>query len=427
MAFRLADLFVSIGAQTAPLTTALANVKTRLLGFGSVGLQAGKNLALNIASGIAANLPAIAGAALGFAGFGGLGAAAGALAGMGGLIGGITAVVALGAAAVMGLSHAALEAGHLEEAINKAELVFGSMVTKVIAGADEMATRFGIVRRTFLDTSAAIGLMLEGAGFNQKLVTDMSMELTKLAVDAKSAFDVPMEVAVRKIEAGLAGMSRPLREWGIDLTIAHTKQKALALGIWNGKGEMDNAAKVLTRYKILTEGLKVAVGDLANSQGRITQQWEGMTGRLTNLTATIGSAFAPAFAKLLQMINVGLAVIQTTFDSIGDSFKSVMEWLGVANAEDATQARRAGIDKRLAEQEANFAADEAAAGAAGHGKEKVWRGGLEEFRRRLEVAAGGGGKDDVAKRQLVEQQKATMYLEKIATGRAPVPLVGVAG
>ena len=163
--FRLASLFVEIGAHTGGLTGVLANVHNRLLGMGTVGQKL---------SGV------LHGVSMGFAG---LATSLGPIS---------LAIVAIGAA-VGTIFKVAMAAGHLNEAISKAQQTFGSFSTKVLAAADEMAAKFGIVKTTFIDAASSFGLMLEGAGINRTNATEMSVVLTKLAADAKAFFDVPFD------------------------------------------------------------------------------------------------------------------------------------------------------------------------------------------------------------------------------------------
>ena len=142
MAFKLADLFVQITGDAKPLGSALVMVQQQLMGMSGLGGQLGASLM----SGIAGPL---------------LGLSATAATGVG-----LVAIV--GAAATAALAKTAMMAGHLTEAINKSEQVFGSANYKMVALADELARKFGIVKTTVLDTGASFGLMLEGAGIARK-------------------------------------------------------------------------------------------------------------------------------------------------------------------------------------------------------------------------------------------------------------------
>src|SRR6202044_3844112 len=133
---------------TGPLQGALAGVHARLLGMGTVG------------QGLSGMLGGLTSKIMG------LHAAIGTV--------GIMAGVALAGAVAMGLAHCALEAGHLHEAVAKVEQTFGSASPRILAMADEMATKLGVVKTQLLDIAASFGLMLQGGGMGRELSAEMS-------------------------------------------------------------------------------------------------------------------------------------------------------------------------------------------------------------------------------------------------------------
>lgn len=411
--FKLADLFVAISAPLGPLNTTLANVKAKLLGMANIGTTVGGG----IVSGISGALAGISGKLAGLGG-GLAGLSAGAMAAT---IAGVTAIAS-------GLVKAGFMAASFAEDVNKAELVFGSMVGKVIAGADDMAARFGVVKSTFVNTAASLGLMLEAAGMAQKDVTDLSLKLAKLAMDAKSAFNIPMDEAVRKIEAGLAGMSRPVREWGIDLTKTHVKQKAFIMGLFNGKGEMDQHTATLVRAKILTEGLAIAQDDLEHSQGRLTQSWEGFTGRLTNFATAIGDYTSGPLALMISGLNKLYDVLSAFNDQeVANPGRALAGLFFNLDTKEATAARQAAIDARIQQTADNEKADAAMAKVMGtHVPAHRGPMGYRQFSDKIAEAAAGG-KDAIQSRMLAVQQQQLVQLQQLnSKGRPTMPPKGVA-
>ena len=299
-------------------------------------------------------------------------------------------------------------AGHLNEAVNKSEQVFGSANPKIIALADELAKKFGIVKTTVLDTAASFGLMLEGAGIDRAKATEMSATLVRLAADAKSFFDIPLEEALVRMHSGLAGEAEAVRRWGVNLTEANVKQKAMALGLFHGRGEMDQATKTAVRYQLILEGLKPAQGDLERTGGGLVQQWEKMTGQLTNLATTVGSVVLPVFTLMLRGLNAALELVSEQVGAWAEwtlwlgKASSALKLFGLDAGDDQKAEKQAEIDARIKATEDQFKADQ----AAGNQKpQKVWQGGLEEYAKKIAEAAAGGGKDNFPKHQLAVQKQ----------------------
>ena len=58
---------------------------------------------------------------------------------------------------------------------------------QVVAQADQLAKKFGLVKGTMLDAASSIGLIAKGAGYTDKRAADLANTLSKLAADASSS------------------------------------------------------------------------------------------------------------------------------------------------------------------------------------------------------------------------------------------------
>ena len=119
----------------------------------------------------------------------------------------------VGGAAVAGaakfLYDATQKASDLGETMSKTKEVFGDSTGKINAFADEMATKFGAVKRTILDAASMFGLVLQGAGMSADASAQLSIQLARLADDASSFYNVPLDVALEKIRAGSRARPSP--------------------------------------------------------------------------------------------------------------------------------------------------------------------------------------------------------------------------
>ena len=71
----------------------------------------------------------------------------------------------------------------------------------------------------------------------------MSSRMVELAADMASAKNVPLDVALEKIRAGLIGESEPLRTMGVLLSEARVKQEAYSSGLAETGTELTNTQK----------------------------------------------------------------------------------------------------------------------------------------------------------------------------------------
>ena len=410
--FRLAELFVEISARTGTLDAALTGLHSRLLGMGPLGSRL---------SG------AIHSATNAFLGLGSLGAVA-----LGAIAAGVTAVT-------FGLAHCAFEVAHLQEAIAKVEQTFGSATPKLLSMADELARRFGVIRKEILDVAASFGLMLQGAGVERELSAGMSVALSRIAVDAASFFDVQMSEAIMRLQSGLSGEMEAVRRWGINLTESNIKNKAGAMG-FQDVNNLDQGTKTLIRYKLIMEGLTAAQGDAERSQFRLIGQWKVFTGLLSEQANVWGERFIPVITGGLSVLNSFLGIWVRLEQAINGAGRALIRWsAGLLGNDDIfgekeAAERQRGIDARIARTEADRKKDEEAAqaneaaGKAGKKHEpKGWSGGLEQWLGRVQEAAWGPAKQaKTQEAQLKEQQAQTKLLQSI-NAKAGMPRPGDAG
>jgi hypothetical protein len=381
--FKLAELFVQISGNAAPLHSTLGLVHAQLLSMVGLGGQVGAGIAASVAGPL-------------------LGVSAAAATGIG------LAVIAAGALTA-GLAKAAMMAGHLNEAFNKAEQIFGSSVGQISSLADELADKYGVVKTIVLDTAASFGAQLQGAGAAREEAAKMSATLVRLAADAKSFHDIPLEEALVRMRSGLSGEHEAVRKWGINLLEKNIQNKAKSMGLWNGKGQMDQSAKTMASYQIIVDGLRSAQGDLERTGGNLTQQWEKFTGNVVNLGTVVGSVVVPALTFLLRRLNevMGAVIYQTKLWAgwvlwLGKA-SGLLKLLGLDQGDDNRAAARAEIDARIKATEDEFAASEAAAHA---GKtQKIFQGGLEEYAKKVAEGAAGQKKDSIPNQQLAIQKQ----------------------
>lgn len=197
-------------------------------------------------------------------------------AGLGNLGVGVAKALAVGvgvaaAGAAAGLTKAVLSASDLNETLSKTQQVFGAATGQVTGFADELAKKFGVPKREILDAASNIGLVAKAAGLAEPAAAKMSTELAKLAVDASSFFNVPLDQALEKIRAGLVGEAEPLRSFGVLLSEAAVQAEAQALGLGKASGESSKLAKANLRVSAAEVRLAKAVRDHGRNSSQAAQ------------------------------------------------------------------------------------------------------------------------------------------------------------
>ncbi len=283
MAFKLASLFVEISAKGGVSGT-LDRIKGQLATVGA-GF---------------ARLGGIASAALGAAGVAGLG---------------------------VGIYKAVGAASDLNETLSKVGVVFGPGAEAVQKQAEEMARTFGLPKGELLDAAASIGLVGKAAGQSQAQAAAMANQMAKLAADASSFYNVPLDDALNTIKSALVGESEPIRKFGVLLSEDAVKAEALRLGLIKTGGALDEQSKVMARSSLIVKGMSDATGDLERTQDSTSNQFRKFTGTVGNLAAEFGASLLPAVNKVLTFVNelvtgmqAGFASVKPTLDSFVSAF-----------------------------------------------------------------------------------------------------------
>lgn len=239
---------------------------------------------------------------------------------LGGMLGAVGAVAVGTAGAVTAIGAALYKsvngASDLAESLSKVSVVFGDSTSKITGTADELAKAFGLPKREILDAASNIGLVAKGAGQSADQAADLGSAMAKLAADAASFYNVPLDLALEKIRAGLVGESEPLRAFGVLLSDDAMKAEALRLGLMRAGQDMTDAAKVQARASLITKGLADASGDLARTQDGAANQSRKFSGQLQNLSDTIGTILLPAFGEILSQINKVVTGSANAFDGM---------------------------------------------------------------------------------------------------------------
>lgn len=194
-----------------------------------------------------------------------------------GIVGGMSKV-ALGAA---GMGAAVFAAGKVafdaysdqNEAITKAQVVFGDAFARVDEVARGAAKSMGISRTTALDTAATFGNLFRAMGIGVDQAADMSLSIEQLGADLGSFNNVPTEEALDAIKSGLVGETEPLRRFGVNMNQARIEAEALSLGLVHNKV----ASTEVTAATTALEKAQVAQNDALKKHGQSSIEYRTAT------------------------------------------------------------------------------------------------------------------------------------------------------
>ena len=162
------------------------------------------------------------------------------------------AIAGIAIKGLVGFSKQALQvASDLAEVQNVVDVTFGSMSQDVNDFADNALKAYGLSELSAKKYASTMGAMLKSSGLTGEAMKNMAVNLTELSADMASFYNLQNDAAFEKIQAGIAGETKPLRELGINMTVANLEAYALAQGINKSWQEMTQAEQTLLRYNYL--------------------------------------------------------------------------------------------------------------------------------------------------------------------------------
>lgn len=223
---------------------------------------------------------------------------------------GFSTLVTAGAAAVGALGAAGVAsvklASDLTEVQNVVDVTFGKNADTINTWAKNAATSFGISELQAKKFNGTMGAMLKSMGLSDDAVLDMSTSMTGLAGDFASFYNLPIEEAFQKIRSGISGETEPLKELGINMSVANLEAYALSQGIDKSYNSMTQAEQAALRYNFLMAASADAQGDAARTNGTLAGQLRKAQLEVQNLSGAIGMSLLP---MAQEMLGVGIDML----------------------------------------------------------------------------------------------------------------------
>lgn len=264
------------------------------------------------------------------------------------------------------------------ETLNLFNVSMGEYAKEAKNYANEVANVMGIDPGTWMKGQGVFMTLATGFGIAGEKASFMSKNLTQLAYDIASFFNIGIEDAMQKLQSGISGELEPLRRLGYDLSQARLEATALSLGIDKSVSSMTQAEKAQIRYYTIMNQVTQVQGDMARTLEQPANQLRIFQAALTQTGRAIGNIFIPALNTILPYAIAVVKVVQWVADSVASLF-------GFEIAE----VDYSGIDTLI---DGAGEAEDALGGAAGAAKElKRQVMGFDELNILNDPNVGGGG------------------------------------
>lgn len=181
--------------------------------------------------------------------------------------------------------------------------VFGNLSNEVRQWSMELQEQLGLNGYAVRKNVAVLFNMTKSMGLASGEALKLSKDMTVLAEDMASFYNISSSEAFTKIRAGLTGETEPLKQLGILVDENTVKQYAYANGIATVGSKLTNQQKVMGRYIAITQQTAVATGDLARTIDSPANQLRVLQTNLQLLSIELGRAFMPIMQIVLPILN----------------------------------------------------------------------------------------------------------------------------
>ena len=191
----------------------------------------------------------------------------------------------------------------IAEVENVVDVAFGSMADQAYKFASTATKQFGLSELAAKNYSGTMMAMLNASGVAQESAAKMSTTLAGLGGDLASFYNIDTDTAFYKIRAGISGEIEPLKQLGINLSVANLQEYALSQGITTTYNSMTQAQKTMLRYNYIMSVTSAQQGDFARTAGTYANQVRLLTMNIQSLASVIGQGLIAAVLPGIKALN----------------------------------------------------------------------------------------------------------------------------
>lgn len=201
-------------------------------------------------------------------------------------------------------------ASNLEEVQNVVDVTFGNMNQSVNEWSRTMMTAVGMSEFSAKKYSSTLGAMFKSMGMGRTQVYAMSTGLARLAGDMASFYNLDHDTAFQKIRAGMSGETEPLKQLGINMSVANMEAYAMSQGITQSYQAMSQLEQTQLRYNYLLKVTSDSHGDFIRTSDGWANQTRLLSEGWKEFMTTLGQGLVVVFNPFLKMLNAFILRLQ---------------------------------------------------------------------------------------------------------------------
>lgn len=232
-------------------------------------------------------------------------------------------------------------ASDLGEIQNVVDTTFKGASKEIDSFAKTSAKKFGVSELQAKKFNGTLGAIMKSSGVSGDALVGMSKDLTGLAGDMASFYNLQPDEAFDKLRSAISGESEPMKALGVNMSVVNMEAFALTKGIKKQWKEMSQAEQTTLRYQYIMDATKDSQGDFTKTSGSFANQLKIAKMNVADLGANLALNFLPALNDGIKGFNGFIMSVQDSSTPIGafasdvkdnavvamDMFKSGLTWL----------------------------------------------------------------------------------------------------
>ena len=220
------------------------------------------------------------------------------------------------------------------------------MADEVEKFAKSAVQNFGMSELTAKRMASTFMSMANSMGLAAKDGKNMSLQLTALAGDMASFYNVEQDVAQTALNSIFTGETESLKKFGIVLTEANLNAFALSRGITKSYNAMSQAEKVALRYLYVLKATANAQGDFARTSSSWANQVRILKEQWSQLIGILGKGLIAALTPIVKALNKLLSYLIALGNAIASLFGG-KKITGISKGLDSAAGSAGNLDDNL--------------------------------------------------------------------------------
>ena len=235
-------------------------------------------------------------------------------------------------------------ASDLEEVQNVVDVTFGDNASVIENWAKKAGQQFGLTETQAKKFTSTLGAMMKSAGLAGAEVATMSTDLSGLAADMASFYNLDFDTAFQKIRAGISGETEPLKQLGINMSVANLNAFALQQGLGKTFEQMSQGEQIMLRYQYIMAATSDAQGDFSRTSDGYANSLRQLETNIESIKTALGQQFLGVVTTATNELNKFIKLLlpdeskRTVLDQFNDIDLNTSEKIAAVEAT-ADQAR----------------------------------------------------------------------------------------